>query len=508
MWVAVSRSLPVWSVSLWDQERGWFRSPSILGGYGVRGNSSASVSPSLTHSLPPSLCPFIILSYSPAFHFCAFWWLSDRGGVADGCGLPSLLLMVPLCADCNGITDAGLQDFSDALKRNNSVTSVDFSCMCDCALLLVGRWWRRSALCVCLCVCVGSTSATDSPFPFCLSHVGGGQSLSPCVVCVSLGSGEGLVSVSLHPRVLWCTRELLGLCLPLTHSLSPSLPLSIHNSLLLARLSFLCILVVVRLRRCCRWVWPSFPLVDGTAVCRLRRIHGRRFARLLRCAEEEQQRHVGGFLTYVRLCVAACWTMVASVRCVCVCVCVSAHIQPVTLLSPPVCLTWVAVSRSLPVWSVSPWDQERGWFRSPSILGCYGVRGNSSASVSPSLTHSLPPSLCPFIILSYSRRRPCRVLATEPAFHFCAFWWLSDRGGVADGCGLPSLLLMVPLCAGCDGFTDAGLRAFSDALKSNNSVTSVDFSCMCDCALLLVGRWWRRSAVCVCVCVCRLIFSQ
>ena len=291
-WVAVSRSLPVWSVSLWDQERGWFRSPSILGCYGVRGNSSASVSPSLPHSLSPSLCPFIILSYlrrrpcrvfatEPAFHFCAFWWLSDRGGVADGCGLPSLLLMVPPCAVCDGFTDAGFRAFSDALKRNNSVTSVAFTGMCDCALLLVGRWWRRSALCVCLCVCVGSTSATDSPFFFCLSHVGGGQSLSPCVVCVSLGSGEGLVSVSLHPRVLWCTRELLGLCLPLTHSLSPSLPLSIHISLLLARLSFLCILVVVRPRRCCRWVWPSFPLVDGTAVCRLHGIHGRRFASLL-----------------------------------------------------------------------------------------------------------------------------------------------------------------------------------------------------------------------------------
>ena len=101
-----------------------------------------------------------------------------------------------------------------------------------------------------------------------------------------------MISVSLHPRVLWCTRELLGLCLPLTHSLSPSLPLSIHNSLLLApspvpclyhraRLSFLCILVVVQPRRCCRWVWPSFPLVDGTAVCRPRRIHGRRFPSLL-----------------------------------------------------------------------------------------------------------------------------------------------------------------------------------------------------------------------------------
>ena len=39
---------------------------------------------------------------------------------------------------------------------------------------------------------------------------------------------------------------------------------------------------------------------------------------------------------------------------------------------------------------------------------------------------------------------------------------------------------MVPPCAGCQGITDAGLQAFSDALKSNNSVTSVDFRCMCE----------------------------
>ena len=291
-WVAVSRSLPVWSVSLWDQERGWFRSPSILGCYGVRGNSSASVSPSLPHSLSPSLCPFIILSYSrrrpcrvlatePAFHFCAFWWLSDRGGVADGCGLPSLLLMVPPCAGCMGITDAGLQAFSDALKSNNSVTSVAFTGMCDCALLLVGRWWRRSAVCVCVCVSAHIQPVTLLSPPVCLTWVAVSRSLP--VWSVSLWDQERgwFRSVSLHPRVLWCTREILGLCLPLTHSLSPSLPLSIHNSLLLARLSFLCILVVVRPRRCCRWVWPSFPLVDGTAVCRLQRNHGRRFARLL-----------------------------------------------------------------------------------------------------------------------------------------------------------------------------------------------------------------------------------
>ena len=39
---------------------------------------------------------------------------------------------------------------------------------------------------------------------------------------------------------------------------------------------------------------------------------------------------------------------------------------------------------------------------------------------------------------------------------------------------------MVPPCAGCQGITDAGLQAFSDALKSNNSVTSVNFGRMCE----------------------------
>ena len=59
---------------------------------------------------------------------------------------------------------------------------------------------------------------------------------------------------------------------------------------------------------------------------------------------------------------------------------------------------------------------------------------------------------------------------------------------------------MVPPCAepGCDKITDADLQAISVALKSDKSVT---IKSMCDCALLLVGRWWRRSALCVCVCV-------
>ena len=97
--------------------------------------------------------------------------------------------------------------------------------------LCVAACWTMvaSVRCVCVCVCVGSTSATDSPFPSCLSHVGGGQSLSPCVVCVSLGSGEGLVSFGLPPSSGAMVYE--GNPRPLSppHSLTLSLPPSVHS---------------------------------------------------------------------------------------------------------------------------------------------------------------------------------------------------------------------------------------------------------------------------------------
>ena len=263
-----------------------------------------------------------------------------------------------------------------------------------------------------------------------------------------------MISVSLHPRVLWCTRELLGLCLPLTHSLSPSPPLSIHNSLLLApspvpclyhraRLSFLCILVVVQPRRCCRWVWPSFPLVDGTAVCRLRRIHGRRSARLLRCAEEQQQHHVSDNRGYVRLCVAACWTMVASVRPVCVCVCVC------------VCRLILGQSVSFPLLSVS-----RGW-RSVALSLCglclsgirrgddFGLPPSSGAMVyegtprplSPphSLTHSLTPSVHSYLSLTRAVARAVS-LPQSPPFIFVHF------GGCPTVAVLPMAVAFLASC--------------------------------------------------------------
>ena len=40
-----------------------------------------------------------------------------------------------------------------------------------------------------------------------------------------------MVSVSLHPRAQWCTRELLAVCLPLTRPLPPS----VHSYLSLTR---------------------------------------------------------------------------------------------------------------------------------------------------------------------------------------------------------------------------------------------------------------------------------
>ena len=39
----------------------------------------------------------------------------------------------------------------------------------------------------------------------------------PQFCCVSMGSGEGMISVCLHPQGSWCTREPLAVCLPLTH---------------------------------------------------------------------------------------------------------------------------------------------------------------------------------------------------------------------------------------------------------------------------------------------------